>query len=399
MPKIENPQKLFLQTEKRFDELNYARVYKAQMLRILHKFKEFAMTASPMKYSTKTGEDFLEHYYDKENFSFQKCAQSIVDKVNDVYLHGTFEKRCDHRTIPWPVSFKEICDEYYEYRQKELSEKSALNMIHLVHEFVSFFDAYGLTDISQLSQKTIEAYTLTLAKFSSSAVRARTMEMKLFCQYFISKEAIDENVLRSIPSVRYVERPRIPSTFNEKEIELLLGAVDKGNAIGKRDYAILILAAKTGLRASDIKELEFKNIQWDKNSVELIQHKTNIPITLPLSIEVGMALIDYIKNGRPVTDCQKVFVRHIPPYDKLLTTAHLVREYMLKAKIRVKHGPSYGMHTLRHSLASILLDHNTPYPVIADTLGHVMGSDATKRYMMVDLKKLQQCSLEVPSDD
>ena len=399
MPKIENQQKLFQQTEKRFEELNYASVYKTQMLRILHKFKEFSMSLNPQKYSTDIGEAFIEHCYNKGNLFFQDGVHRIVDKVNDVYLHGTFNKRCDYRTLSWPEKFKEICDEYYEYRKKGLSEKSALNMIHLIHEFVSFFDASGLTDISQLSQKTIEAYTLTLAKFASSAVRIRTMELKLFCKYFISKEAMDENVLFSIPLVRYADKPKIPSTFNEKEIEMLLSAVDKTSAIGMRDLAILILAAKTGLRVSDITGLEFKNIKWDKNSIELIQHKTKIPITLPLSTEVGLALIDYIKNGRPVTDCQKVFVRHIPPYDKLLTASHLVKEYMLKAKIRIKKGPSYGMHILRHSLASILLDHNTPYPVIADTLGHVVGSDATKRYMMIDLKRLRQCSLEVPSDD
>ena len=381
MKKIENPKKLFLQTEKRIFELNYAKVYQAEMLRILRKFKEFAMTANPQKYSTDVGEAFLEHSYEKERISFQQRVQSIVDKVNDVYLHGTFEKRCNHSKLPWPAKFEGICNEYCEYRQKKLAKKSALNMIHLVHEFASFLDANGLSDISQLSSKTIEAYTLTLSKFASSAVRARTMELKLFCQYFISKEIIDENILFSIPSVKYVDHPRVPSTFNEKEIEMLLGAVDKTYAIGKRDYAILILAAKTGLRTSDIRELEFQHVKWNKNSIELIQHKTNIPITLPLSTEVGLALIDYIKNGRPVTNCQKVFVRHIPPYDKLLTMSHLVKEYMLRAKIRVKHGPSYGMHVLRHSLASILLDHNIPYPVIADTLGHVVGSEIGRAHV------------------
>ena len=94
MPKIENSQKLFLQTETRFDELNYAKMYKSEMLRILCRFKEFAISINPQKYSTDIGEAFIKNCYSDGNLFIQDGVQRIVDKVNDVYLHGTFEKRC-----------------------------------------------------------------------------------------------------------------------------------------------------------------------------------------------------------------------------------------------------------------------------------------------------------------
>ncbi len=109
-------------------------------------------------------------------------------------------------------------------------------------------------------------------------------------------------------------REYIPKTFTQEQIKKILASVDRGNDRGKRDYAILLLVTIYGLRVSDIRNLEFANLDFTASRLRLIQQKTKKPIEHELLPDVGWTLIDYIKNGRPKTDCKKIFVLHKAPY-------------------------------------------------------------------------------------
>jgi integrase len=200
-----------------------------------------------------------------------------------------------------------------------------------------------------------------------------------------------------VPHVHYNRRARIPSAYTAEEISRLINSIDRGNPVGKRDYALILLAARLGLRASDICALSFDNINWEGNRIELTQQKTNEMLVLPLTEEVGLALIDYLKNGRPITDCPCVLVKHVPPYDaiKPSSTYNIVSNYFEKSGIPMPPGKKHGPHALRHSLASALLEYNVPLPVISEVLGHA-NTDTTGVYLKVDIKHLRKCALSVP---
>jgi len=161
---------------------------------------------------------------------------------------------------------------------------------------------------------------------------------------------------------------------------------------------MILLAARIGLRSSDIVNLKFNNINWETNQISIIQQKTNVPTTLPLLKDVGEAIINYIKNGRPKVDNQHIFIRENPPYMHLSASSlHMIVDgYLKRAKIKIPAGRKHGPHALRHSLATLLLENNIPITAIKEILSH-KSTQTTKIYLKVAQTQLLQCALEVPS--
>lgn len=189
---------------------------------------------------------------------------------------------------------------------------------------------------------------------------------------------------------------KIPSVYTTEEVERIITIPDRSNPTGKRDYAMVLLAARYGLRVSDIISLQFKNIDWENNLIKIYQTKTGRPLSLPLSEEVGCALIDYIKYGRPETDLPYIFVKSIAPYKELSTGVLSINiaKWIRAAGINSNNRRT-GAHALRHSLATNLLKVNEPLPVISEILGHTT-TQSTTTYLAVNYEQLRQCALDVP---
>lgn len=167
--------------------------------------------------------------------------------------------------------------------------------------------------------------------------------------------------------------------------------------MGKRDYAIILLACRLGLRVSDIKKLMFENFHWENNEFVFIQSKTRNILSLPLIQDVGWVIIDYLKYGRPKVDSTYIFIRHLAPFLPFSETDHLsqiIAKYMRSAHIPISSKRKVGMHSLRHTVASLLLENDTPLPIISDILGHV-DTESTTVYLKVDINKLKQCPLDI----
>ena len=148
------------------------------------------------------------------------------------------------------------------------------------------------------------------------------------------------------------------------------------------------MTAKLGLRSGNICNLKFENIDWEQSRISLVQHKTGRTLTLPLFEDVGLALIDYLKFGRPQCDSQHIFVRYRAPIEPFISRSiyPMVSSYIAKADLLVQ-GKKRGPHALRHSLASRLLEENIPLPVISEILGHA-DTNTTAVYLTIDIEKL-----------
>lgn len=175
----------------------------------------------------------------------------------------------------------------------------------------------------------------------------------------------------------------------------VLAAVDRGNPTGQRDYAILLLAARLGMRVGDIQALPLTALHGDTQTIEWVQQKTGRPMCLPLRADIGWALIDSLQHGRPATPVPEIFVRHRAPFEAFGLHAHrhtLVAKYTRRAEMPVPRG-SHGLHALRHGLASTLREAETPLPVIAEILGHV-STHSTQVYLPVDDEALRRGALD-----
>src|SRR5260370_872313 len=147
--------------------------------------------------------------------------------------------------------------------------------------------------------------------------------------------------------------------------------------------------------AVDIRRLEFADFDWPGNRLFLTQAKTSHPVQLPLLKEVGWAVIDYIRHGRPDSDCPQVFLRHPAPIGPFSDQDHL-HQILVKharvAHVRVSEQRRHGMHSLRHTLATRLMEGGTPVAQIADILGH-QSVQSTGVYLKSSLGLLARCAL------
>lgn len=149
-------------------------------------------------------------------------------------------------------------------------------------------------------------------------------------------------------------------------------------------------------RVSDIRSLELSSLNWSRKTINLIVQKTKKAIELPLLDDIGWAIIDYLKNGRPKTICTRVFVRHRAPYDAVGENECFHKElhrYMQSAGIIPPVGMPCGLHSLRSTLARKMLESGTPLPVISETLGH-SNINTTSLYLKIDLEGLKKCTLD-----
>ena len=163
-----------------------------------------------------------------------------------------------------------------------------------------------------------------------------------------------------------------PVGVERELVERLLKAVERSSPRGKRDYAILLLASRLGLRLGDIRMLTLDALKWDTAAIEITQSKTGAPLCLPLTEEVGQALIDY-RTGCPQTAHRELFLRAQPPFTPFAADGHfynIVKYWRELAGIRFRSKQHCGLHSLRHTLATQLLREQTPMHVISEILGH-----------------------------
>jgi integrase len=166
--------------------------------------------------------------------------------------------------------------------------------------------------------------------------------------------------------------------------------------LGKRDYAILILAAYLGLRSSDIVGLSFKDIDYTAKTIAIIQVKTGRPLPLVMNSEVEEAVTDYIQNSRPQSSSDKVFLSSQAPFSPLSAgTGYAVAQKHFNLAGIAAQGRKRGTHALRASYATALVSQGIPYAVVQEALGHE-DQESAKYYVRVDVRRLRMCALDVP---
>lgn len=183
--------------------------------------------------------------------------------------------------------------------------------------------------------------------------------------------------------------------FTEEELSQIFHSIDTSSAIGKRDYAMLLLAAKTGLRTIDISRLRLSDIHWEQGEIRIIQQKTMHPLSLPIDPSVASAVADYILNGRQKTQSECVFLRENAPFQGFHdghAVAHMFRRRLKAAGLAKKNGDGRSAHALRRTLGTAMARADVPITTISQVLGH-QSIDSAKQYISLEDRHLKICSL------
>lgn len=262
--------------------------------------------------------------------------------------------------------------------------------------FLDHLEKQGLTQLTDLSVELLYSYTSTLSGHKRATVKSTIGPVRIFLRFLYRNEYIDRDLSQFVGKVSVRTQMRIPSVWTKEEVLKLLAAIDRGTPSGKRDYAIVLLVARLGIRIGDVNNLKFENIDWRTNSISFVQNKTGNCVTLPLLKEVGWAIIDYLKNGRPKIDSPYIFLTHIPPFKNYAGENHLhatIQKYLSLTDIQDQPRKKRGMHSLRHTLANRLQENRESYHTISSALGHA-SPDSAAVYVKTDIELLRECALD-----
>jgi len=301
-----------------------------------------------------------------------------------------------------PAEFNELTEHYLSYLTSELMLKDGTVRNHkkCISKALCFFYGHGIKDISLIGSSEIETYLITMAGLSKDYLSATARILKSFLN-FVSKIIPGYNI-PTFPSISVYKDRKIPEYYTSDEIKAILDAIDRANPVGKRDYAMILIGAKYGMRIGDIRRLQFHEVDFQKNTINIVQQKTDKPLALPLLPDVGWALIDYLKCGRPKSDSTYIFLRHVVPFERLGDNdnmEYVLRKYANSAGVfKSQTHKRSSFHMLRYSLASDLLSQNISLTTISGILGH-SELNVTSKYTRLDTHHLKECALEVPNEE
>ena len=271
-----------------------------------------------------------------------------------------------------------------------------------LHDLILFLDVRDVHAPEQIEVSDNDAFIAGLAGLSQKSIERRVCDLRRYYRYLYLHEYIAVPLGERLPKICTRGRMKFPTVWSQEDIEKIKASADRISPEGKRSYAMILLAAELGLRIGDIRKLKFSDIDWERKMITIVQHKTQQELCLPLPESVGWALIDYIKNGRPISNSRCVFVKHRPPYDEFSPTAtlnYLLTKVLIKADIPADKKKQFGWHTFRRSLATNLLQNNVPMNTITEILGHNDPETAGQYYVQISTASLKPCILEVEVKD
>jgi site-specific recombinase XerD len=271
------------------------------------------------------------------------------------------------------------------------NQKYRKRMYDYARPFFRWFSAKGNNDLSSMNEQIIREYlTIYSNQMARCTVKSVQFALKELFMFLYEKRFVSQTYGKmftfSIPAGKKI-KPFMP----QDEIAAILNIMDRSTTLGKRDYAITLLAAVTGLRACDIVALTLTSIDWRNGEIKISQEKTGKALALPLTSDVGEAIRDYILNGRPKSDSDKIFLLSRAPFTPLSRGAicNNVINHRKKAGLTT-HG---SFHGLRRSIATNMVTSGTSVITVAQVLGH-STINSTNQYIALDSKHLKKCALD-----
>ena len=286
---------------------------------------------------------------------------------------------------------------YAQYLREDrgLTEATVRNYAPFIDRFLTSRFGTGPVKLARLQASDVLRFVQCQApRLHLKRAKLLTTALRSFLRYARYRDAIRLDLAAVVPCVANWSMPAIPRGIAPEQVRHLLSHVDRGTAVGRRDYAILLLLARLGLRAGEVAFLELEDIDWVGGRLT-VRGKGGRRTQLPLLQEVGEALAAYLLDGRPRSASRRVFMRAKAPIRGFLgpsAVSTVVRHALQRAGIDA---PSHGAHQFRHGLATEMLRQGATLAQIGDLLGH-QNTQTTTIYTKVDVEGLRPLALPWP---
>lgn len=370
---------------------NHSSVTIAGYRRIYEKFCVYCRDISISYFSEQSGQMFLEavklqhpEYSHSHRLLYERAIRRLkcaLDGIAWMPMYHPNQELADS-------CFGTILDQYSCYlTQLSCSPKYHRTQIQSVARFLSHVENCGVNQLEHLTTECI--YDIFINWEHSTRARR---DICFFLKYAYIYKIVDTNLAAIVPTTK--RHYAIPSVYTPEEVEMVLASVDRNKATGKRDYAILLLAARLGIRRSDIAALTFDSLRAD--TIMFTQTKTKSKQTLVFLPEVRVAINDYVNNSRPKSSYQEIFLDK-GGYHPISAgnVSGIVHSAFVRSGVNCKSRRS-GSHSLRASLATALLAEGNSYFTVQKLLGHA-NVQTSKAYAKADAEQLRICALPTPA--
>lgn len=283
---------------------------------------------------------------------------------------------------------------FFAYLREErgLRETSILHYGHYLRLLEAYLERIGVRRLGELSPAVLSAFVTEAGHgLSQTSITGMCCSVRVFLRYLHREGLIGRDLSAAVEGPRRYRLSNVPRSITWDEVRCMLEVVDRRSAVGKRDYAILLLLVTYGLRAREVASLTLDDIDWERERLLVPERKAGHCTAYPLSGVVGEALLDYLKQARPRTEQRAVFLRVLAPPVPLTWNGVSCRAsyYLRKAGVRVRRP---GSHTLRHTCVQRLIDAEFPLKTIGDYVGH-RSSSSTALYTKVAIESLREVAM------
>jgi integrase len=329
----------------------------------------------------------------------RKLLRKAVLVLSEVARTGTYTWTVSRQTHPndgLSPGFRPVQEQFEAWLTGQgLAAATAGLYATVSQKMLAWLPERGVTDIRRLCGADVSAAVVFLGgSYAPGSMRTTLTALRVFCR-FVEDSGWCAGCSRAVPAV-FCRRVRAVSVLPADGVQALMASPDPGTPVGRRNRAILLLAARTGLRPGDIAGLRLSDIDWRQGLITVTQRKTAMVLTLPLLADVGAAIVEYLLHGRPAgADDDHVFLRCQAPYVAVTSANlyHVAAGAFARTETASHDGMGRGMRVLRASLATRMLENDTPLPVISQALGH-RGIGTARHYLGAEETRMRACCLD-----
>lgn len=350
------------------------------------------------KFCRGDAERFCEQYCDGQKHYAVIETTKIAYTAADYFETGVFKwKTVTFTNYPIGTTFQKIEENFRQELLTNLSPGTVRTSIVITRQFLYFLEQRGKIAGKEILIDDVLDFVEQEAPNHRQSMSKLLRTMRKFVCFLCEKGITDINVGRLLDKAGRCRQKALPC-FTDEEIHGIFAQIDRTSDKGRRDYAIFLLALRTGLRACDISALKLNDIDWKRKSIKVIQKKTMVSLELPLPVDAGNAIADYILNSRYKSENPYVFlrIRNGTSKDPINPTAFngYLRRYYEKAGFERKGWNGKSFHAFRRTAGTKMVEAKVPVATIAQVLGH-SKIETTKRYIALDTESSVGCGLEL----